>query len=107
MALPGDDAMNARLTKIEKGLSAVQQDVRRLRKEHPRDLQALETRLRVLIEESRAEARTMFDGLRGMLERIEVRLEDMDRSRKAVDADRGKVLADHARRITVLEGRRR
>jgi hypothetical protein len=62
--------------------------------------------MRVLFEESRAEARTLFDGLRGMIERMDGRLEQMNRSRKATDADRQKVLANHGRRIPALERRR-
>ncbi|MEW6322138.1 MAG: hypothetical protein AB1635_13755 [Acidobacteriota bacterium] len=103
MAVPGDDAMQARLTKIEKRLSALTQDVRR----HRNETQSSESRLRVLIEEARTEARVMFDGVKGMLERIEERLDGMERYWKATDADRQKVLADHGRRITLLERRRR
>jgi hypothetical protein len=115
MTTPGDDVLNARLTKIEKGLSAVRQDVRRLRTELRREfrtelrtqVQGVESRMRVLIEESRAETRTLFDGLRGIIERLDDRLEEMNRSWKATDADREKVLANHARRITALERRSR
>ena len=115
MGPAGDDALNARLTKIEKGLSAVRQDVRRLRTDLRREfrtairteIEGVETRMRVLIEESRAETRTLFDGLRGLIERLDGRLEEMNRSWKATDADREKVLADHARRIVVLERRSR
>jgi hypothetical protein len=63
--------------------------------------------MRVLIEESRAETRTLLDGLRGMIGRLDGRLEEMNRSWKATDADREKVLANHARRITALERRSR
>ena len=111
MAAAGDDALNARLTRIEKGLSALRQDVRRtrteLRKEFRTEIrtqvQGVETRMRVLIEDSRAETRTLFDGLRGMIERLDARLDEMNRSWKATDADREKVLADHTRRIVALE----
>jgi hypothetical protein len=109
MTVRGDDAVNARLTKIEKGLSALRQDVRRvrteLRGEFHTGIQGVETRLRVLIEESRAETRTLFDGLRAMIERLDTRMDEMNRSLKATDADREKVLADHGRRLTALERR--
>ena len=115
MTTPGEDVVNARLTKIEKGLSALRQDVRRVRTELRKEfrteirtgIQGAETRLRILIEESRAETRTLFDGLRGMIERLDARMEEMNRSWKATDADREKVLANHARRITALERRSR
>ncbi|MDH4065990.1 MAG: hypothetical protein OEW19_16445 [Acidobacteriota bacterium] len=97
--------MNARLTKIESGLSAMRRDFRSLRKDVSIDVQRVETRLRVLIEESRAETRTLFDGLRGMIERLDGRLEEMNRSWKTADGDREKALANHARRITTLERR--
>jgi hypothetical protein len=42
-----------------------------------------------------------------MIERLDDRLEEMNRSWKATDADREKVLANHARRITALERRSR
>ena len=45
----------------------------------------------------------LFDGLRGMIERLDARLDEMNRSWKATDADREKVLADHTRRIVALE----
>lgn len=113
MAALGDDVLNARLTKIEKRLSAMERGIGRLRTELRTkfrteiraEIQGSATRMRVLIEESRAETRTLFDGLGGMIERLDNRLEEMNRAWQAKDADRGKVLANHARRITALERR--
>ena len=129
MAASWDEGMPERLVKVEVAVREVQGDVRVLQgdvhvlQEDVRELKgdvreikgdvrelrgeiaSVESRLRTLIEDTRDDMKKMSEGLGGVLERIEHRMESMCEYWRTAHADHEVALRDHAARIVALEQR--